>query len=380
MAYVNLGYGNLITWPPRLMVGISAEDTLTTNAIIDAQDEEVHFIGELLLPNGTASVTADTNTTIGFVLSPTTFANAGTTLRVGIQDVDVTTGVPGRGDGTWDVYADYVGATDTLTQNAWNTITMESGSKTISHGQLIALCFKLIARAGSDSISITYASCLGTTSGRPLVASSVGAGWVGRPGIPLVAVNFNGTWATLCGASTYKSRLATTFNSTSTPDERGAFFTLPFACKIAGLSFRNAGGSSSTTYKVQIYSDPAGTPAVISGASKTVDTASFAATTANDGSVLFDAPVALAANTRYVVAIQPQDSTNVGYAVSTYESADIASLHMGGANWTYATRSDNTGAFSETTTQKMLAQLLISDIADGGGASPVYGDRTGGLR
>jgi hypothetical protein len=258
---------------------------------------------------------------------------------------------------------------DDLVIASSGAITMESGSKTINHGQLIAVSWKLTARAGSDSVAITAGGYTGTVGGRPHGVSDLGAGFVARA-LPIVAFNFNGTWATLAGVPTYQSRSSTTFQSGSTPDERGAFFKLPFACKVAGLLVRNAYGASSTTYKLQIYSDPAGTPAVISGASKTVDTDTLVSASTADVLILFDAPVALAANTRYVAAMQPQDSTACGISTLAYASTGTAGLHMAGANWTYATRSDNTGAFSETTTTKWIAQLLISDIADG--AAPTY--------
>jgi hypothetical protein len=381
MAYTNLGYGGMIPWPVKQDITSQMGNVSATNLTIDAANEVVYFVGQLQLPSGVSSVTANTTTTIGFRLGGSTFAHAGgTTLRVGIQDVDASTGVPARGDGTFDVYADYVSGTDTLTQNAWNTITMETGSKTINNGQLIAVAFLLTARDGADSVAIS-ASQVSASYARPVVSSDLGSGVTARLVIPTIAFNFNGTWATLSGADTHIGYTTGTFNSTSTGDERGNLFTLPVTAKCAGVYFRRLFAASSATCSVIIYSDPLGTPAAISGATVTVDSDTLGSTGAGDGLVMFDSPIELTAGTEYAVVLKPGDSTNWSHAYLDYADTNTVSLSLGGANFTWCQRTDYTGAFTETNTRKMALHLVLSDIdIPSGGSSPRIGDRTGGLR
>jgi hypothetical protein len=365
MAYKHLGYHNLMAWPARLGVGINSDDATSTNLTIDAQDEEVHFIGQLLLPQGVASVEWNTNTTLGFSLSTTTLANASTTLRMGVQDVDATTGVPGRGDGTFDCYADYVGGTDTLTGGTWNTVTMETGTKTCNAGDLIAICFKLVSRGGSDSIAISCSGSVGMTPARPLVVSSIGSGFVGRSVIPPVAINFNGTWATLAGAIAFKARTNTNFTSTSNPNERGSLFKLPFACTVYGAVLRGLFCASSATVDVLVYSDPLGTPAAISGLTLTVDGDTLYAGNVGDVILMFHTPTRLAANTLYALILKPNANVNTNICTVTAHNTDLMKLFYGGENWSYCARNGGSGAFTETNTMKQVAQLLIGDIETG---------------
>lgn len=380
MAYTNLGQNTVVAWPSVLAIGINAYDTSATNTTLDAQDEEVHFIGHLELPPGTASATFDTNTTIQFQAGTVTW-NTGTTVRIGVQDVDATTGAPGRGDGNWDCYKDMVAGTDTIS-TGWNTITMASGSKSVNQGDLIAICIKVTVKGAETlSLPVTYGGAGGFTAGRPLTVSSIGSGFVARAALVIVAINFNGIYATLQGALPYTSRTATTFNNTSTPDERGNFITFPFACKVRGFVMRIVYSASSTTFDVVMYSDPSGTPAAMSGGTVTVDTDTLYSTSGGDLIIMLPAGVEVAANTKIAVVLKPNGATSIGYTYIDFPSTSVAALFPGGQNVTYAYRTDGSGAFSETTTRKAILYPLISDIDfPSGGGLITHPGMAGGCR
>ncbi len=100
------------------------------NATMDGAGESQAFIGKVFLEAGTGSKTiSSAGGKIRWRSGTVTFANAGTNFRIGIQDVAST----GLEDGTFDVYADLVGGTDTITGSADQLTAMETGTKTISH-------------------------------------------------------------------------------------------------------------------------------------------------------------------------------------------------------------------------------------------------------
>ena len=87
----------------------------------------------------TASVSPSVKTACS--LGPA-FSNGSTNLRIGLQDVTPATGFE---DGTFDVYADLVGGTDTIAEDVILATPMESGTKTVTHGDLLAIAIEMTA-------------------------------------------------------------------------------------------------------------------------------------------------------------------------------------------------------------------------------------------
>src|SRR5687768_973556 len=109
---------------------------------LNAATDKTCLVGHVYWEGRAASKTiSSSGGAIMFRAGAVTFANGSTTLDVGIQDVDSANGPVVRGDGTFDVKKTHQGGTDTINATAFNTISMATGSKTITHGDLVAVVF-----------------------------------------------------------------------------------------------------------------------------------------------------------------------------------------------------------------------------------------------
>jgi len=108
--------GQLVTlpsYPTTTSTGVS----LST---LNATGETAFFVGYCCLQNplgGSKTISAAGGGKIVWVAFAVTFADAGTTFDVGIQDVS-TTATPSQGDGTWDVKASFTGGGGGVTANS----------------------------------------------------------------------------------------------------------------------------------------------------------------------------------------------------------------------------------------------------------------------
>jgi hypothetical protein len=337
---------------------------------MDAAAEKVAFIGTIYIdgrPGSAKTISAAGSGKIHFLPGTVTFADttgSPTNLRVGIQDLDDTTGGSGAGvgatvDGTFDVYADLVAGTDTITTTTWKSATMTTGTKDITHGQKIAVVFDMTVRGGgnTDSVQINGLTVAAGNSGFPQLQHNT-ASWVRQMSLPICVIEFNdGTLGYLQGSCVHSAVNAVTFASSSTPDEYGIIFQLPFESTAISLWFHGRPTSNAANAELILYSDPTGTP--VAEATITLDANNF---NLSDGLRLseFALPTAktLAANTNYAVCVRPTTTTNV--AVMTFSLADANyRKFLAGTNVSRATRSDNAGAFTPTTTEFPLMGVRL---------------------
>jgi hypothetical protein len=349
---------------------------------LNAVDEATHFIGTLFLPGRTGSKTisaAGSGKIHWLPGASITFANASTNLRVGIQDVD-TGGKPARGDGTFDVYADLVGGTDTITAHTFRSTTMETGTKTIAHGDKIAIVFDLTGFGGADSVLVRAAS-VGTLAATGVTLETSGPTYTAQASLPIAVIEFDdGTFGWLDGSwvtSTSSGSALTSSNTVqtgSTPDEYCNVFRFDSEVAIDGLWCLAGSTVDATDFELVLYSDPLGAPSEIEAI--TVDGNQL-----QSGSTrVFILPLAtirtLAAGTVYAVAIKPTTANSM--TISQFSVA--AAGHLGalplGADCYMATRSDETGAFSATTTARIFAGVRICGLHDGTAGA---GGESGGL-
>lgn len=351
-------------------VALDPQRPLTnTSVTIDATDERQSAVGQIWLSTGPG--TSKTFDSSCFVVwqtdSPVTFANAGTTLRVGVQDVTGGTVTP---DGTFDVYADLVGGTDTISAVTLTATQMVTGSKTITHGDTVAIMVHMTARGGSDSVPIARSSAsvysmptsYGVISGIGSLASAVP---------PMALVFADGTvgwfegiapWAFVTGAG------GPVYNLDSTPDEYALVFQIPAAANALGLFARMSPGSSLADFELILYSDPLGTPV----AERVFTHDAGVLYGGNVDIVPFTTAYALAANTSYAVALRPLATADVTLYTITIGNAsvDLRPRTVLGTNWSTYTRSGNTGAFGsqDTYTLPLLGVVLGAASGGGGGA------------
>lgn len=350
----------------------SATGTFNVNATtLDAATEALHYSGQVYLEAGSGSKTISSAggkihwRTAGTI----TFANASTNLRIGLQDLSTTT-APTQGDGTHDVYADLVGGTDTLAGSTAYATAMETGTKTLAHGDKVAIVWEMTARGGTDSVQVTYA-----TGGQladvnfPTTASYLASTWAKVNGTPLAMLEFDdGTYGMIFGglmASTTGASQAFASN-TGTADEYGNTFSFPFPVVVDGFWAMATPSSNAADFEVCLYSDPLGTPTLIEAV--TVDATQIGTTSVRNLSFMFASPRTFNQNTVYGLTVRPTTTTNVGVY---YHDAPVGGMKMAALSTNcYAIRRlDNAGAFSDwnggtAKTRRMTMGLIVRAFED----------------
>jgi hypothetical protein len=333
----------------------------------DAAGESITVIGKINLESGMGSskvISSAGGKVFWSYLQAITFANAGTNLRIGIQDVGVT----GIEDGTFDVYADLVGGTDVLGLNQLLTTPMESGTKTINHGDLIAVSFELTSRAGADSVQ--FVSMNSITDLFPYATIDTGAGPAKSTTNQLqLGIEFDdGTlgWfdnniIAYCGDTP-------SFNSGSTPDERGVMFTAEETFITESLYITLGSISSTDTFDIVIYEDP-------------INVASILLTTTYNPVLIGNAASVLGTNIKlssdftftkgvsYGIVIKPTSLNSISHLQYNFNTgnSNLKKCLMY-SDWSLITRT-NGGSFSETDTIVPSIGFFAKEIvvaSDGG--------------
>lgn len=348
---------------------------------LDAATEGAHLSGYVFWEDGGTHTISSAGGKIGWLPGASvTFADAGTTLRIGIQDIDTASAGP-HGDGTFDVYADLVGGTDTITSTTWLETAMESGTKSVADGDLLTVAFDMSARGGTDSVKIRGSSAAnGTIYNLPATVfqsttptySNVQA----KPNIKFIADD--GTIGTFYGGWVFSVLPANVaFTGGSTPDEYGLIYSFPFPVTVREVWACMDNAGQSPTWDFRIYTDPLGTPSLQSSISMVRNNiiGGNAATT-----VIFAAigPVDIAANTAFSFSVFNTHATNnIRLAYFDVNAVADWNLHDGGSGCYGISRTDGSGAFAQVSSgvRRYLMGIGISrldDGAGGGGSSSFY--------
>lgn len=379
MALVSFPQG--LWWPYQLAQGLSQPTANLTT--LNTATQKTHMYGRMYIQGRATNKTLSQagGGTITFVtIATTTFANAGTTLDVGLQDTNAT-GAPTRPDGTFDVKRTLTGGTDTLTNGGFNTYAMDTGSKTLSHGDLISLVFDLTARGGADSINIGACDNFGmfgeTNSNQqhfPGANSFTGGAWSSSSStVPVALITFDDGTLGFFDQSTFAGILGSESYSDSTnPDERGLIFQVPFPCQVDAFKAYLLSMRSASDFTFTIYADPLGTPTSIgsvSGTGAQMNTVNF-----GNGWVglPLTTPVTLAANTDYCAALRVTSASASDLAFSPLANTAHRALYPAGTTIRKATRNNLTGAFTAespaTTMYNMGVRISAVDDGTGSGA------------
>lgn len=366
----------------------------TGNQAIDAVGESYALIGRVRLQGRTGSKTL--SSAGGKVWSAAgnsvTFSNAGSTLRLGIQDVDLTTGLE---DGSYDVSGDLTGGGGGFVANAWNKVSMGSGSKTIADGDLVAVIVEMTARGGADTIAVRHGPAQTSSYWLsqfifPYGTADTGSGPAKVLGqAPLFFLQFDdGTYGWIEGSNLVNDLdlVRVTFNSGSTPDEIAAVFEVPFRCTVDGYAISINNHASTDTCEFIFYTDPLGTPAAHH--TYTPDPDVWNSGGAVDGAYVVPmTALTLSANTPYAIAVRPTSANALGIlSLSMADAEEPIKYALGifGLTARRGTRTDQTGAFSLGAVGLMPTfTLIISEIDDGAGAGGgllVHPGMAGGMR
>ena len=363
----NNQFGTIVSpWP-----GFPIIYSLTAGAqvgTIDAAGESFTAVGYVLLSTGpgTSKTISSSGGKIHWVTGAITFTDVGSNLRVGIQDVGAT----GLEDGSYDVQADLVGGTDTITANVVMSTPMESGTKTITHGDLIAVVIELTARGGTDSVTVRRNNLL-SAGAVPYCTADTGAGPAKTAAMPMITIEFDdGTmgWFNMSGFAGLVEASAN-INSGSTPDEIALVFRLPFPAVTTGGGFSLGSLASTDDFEMILYSDPLGTPV----AERTVvqDADLTAAAVAGYFERSWATTHTLSANTDYAIAFRPTTTNNLTYNRVNFNTGNgnLRKTTMLGTNWSMYSRTDQSGAFSsQDTTILPIFWVALGAFDDGAGA------------
>jgi len=350
---------------------------------MDAAGEMVGMIGHCYIAGRPASktISAAGGGSVSFRTGTCTFTDVGTSVTVSIEDVGTTTGNPGRPDESPDVAsAALLGNGGGITSAAWNTVSMTggSGSKTIAHGDLIAIRWDMTARAATDSVIIATQAIsvlAGSTTNpqRPQVLTKLAGTWADADLNPNVVITFDdGTLGILDYCIPLTSGGTEAYADSDNPDERGMIFQVPWDCKVDGF-WGHIGIASGTTsdYTVTLYSDPlaAGAgPTAISGAQVVVLAEQLGPV--NSPRAVFmtlPAEISLTKNTDYCLAVRANGAGNVQVSTGTLGNTAYRTFFGKGTSLRKGTRQNGAGAFAEEGTPVTVYQLgvRISSFDDG---------------
>lgn len=355
-----------------------------TAQTLNAASMKISMFGSVFIDGrATGKTISSAGGKIHFLPGTVTFANAGTAIRVGLQDVATGAGPATQPDGTFDVYGDLVGATDTITSNTTKTVTMGTGTKTLSNGDLVCIVLDMTSRGGSDSVivrGIEGASLSTSPNNIPSASTHNGTVWASTTAsvTPIAVIEFDdGVFGVLNGTWPISNLTAHTFVSTDTPDEKGLIFQVPTERKIdafSGMIYMAANAAADFTFL--LYSDPLGTPSPVSGGSLTVIGENGPGSAMRFFTQNLAAEVTLAANTDYALMVKADSSQAVGFQSLDVANATYRKFFTGSTNLRMGHRTNGTGAFTETTTQIPMLSVRCSAFHDGtggGGGDPVPG-------
>lgn len=301
---------------------------------------------------------------------------ANTDLLVSFQDVAVANGDP---DGTADQYRVIPTAaivTDTTVLSGLITSNGADGGtkRSVTKGDLVACVIGYNTFNASDSViigAIRYAA-----GGSPTLygfPDLYTASWSKQSQIcNTVSVEYDdGTYAYAPGLWPAVSATGTVaYGNTATPDAIGLKFRFPGPVKIGGCWI---GMDADGDFLVRLYTSSGVTTVA------TVDKDTRCAVGSMTGFLLFTAEQTLAANTDYVLAIEPSSATNDTLAYIDVAAAAELDQLGGGQNFHYATAKDpaTTADFTATTTRRPMIGLLVTALDDGvqtgGGGLPILG-------
>lgn len=313
---------------------------------------------------------------IGFLTGTVPALNASSELLFSLQDISLTTGLP---DDTDDQSATIVNGS--IVANTMILSPALSADRAVTKGDLVGAVvkFKVGSFTAGDQVNIRYLNFVTTISG-PFgteygAQNATGAYAKFSVGPAVLEIEYSdGSHAFTPGTQFPYSAIASdTYNNTSTPDEIGLQFQVPFECRLAGCWL-----SADLDGDININLYTASTKTTVFAQDKDVR----AVTTHVTFTPLFTTPVILAAATTYVLAIEPSSATSIVLVNHSVRAAVALDQMPGGQTWQYATAKNpaTTGDFTATTTKRPVMGLMFDQVSDGFGPTAIGGPIGGPIR
>jgi hypothetical protein len=342
----------------------------SSSITMDAANESCVQYGHVFWEDGgTHTVDTTGSSSLGWRAGTVTFANAGSTFKIGLATVDAATGPPARATNVADVITlsvskTHTGGGGTVTTGAWNENVPTAGSLSIAHGDFIAFCGQMTARAGVDTIDMNFNAVTGPP--RPGVTGFTGGAYGAGGGVPNVVITASdGTLGFFYGGSVWLTSTTTqTWNSGSATKEYGNYFLMPVPAKIYGfvVACTFAGDTD-----LILYSDPLGTPA----AQKTVsvDLNQVQLSAARWSVVLFSSPYSTTASQPVAGIIKPTSVTNTAAPYKTFSVSAHQKSETLGTNCYAVSRASGAFAAVNSNKDRFALGLLVGAFDDGAGGS-----------
>lgn len=376
MSLANLDGGLLVPIGAHQLFHPGTNPTLGS-ITLDAANEAAIFVGHIITDDG-ASHTIDTtgSSEIGWAALAVTFANAGTTLKVGLGAVDAANGPPARaanaaGVITFDVSKTLTGGGGGVA-TGWQTHVPDAGTKTIASGDLVAMAVQMTARAGADTLGVALSGSA-TFVNRPTVTSYVGVpAFTAIAGTPDAIIRFSdGHYGWFFGSDLAASISNRTFNSGSGTVEYGQLFKLPFPARIYGI-FGDVDPDGD--FDGILYSNPlGGTPVAERTASFDANTAATAQT--RRMALMFSSPYDATADQQLGVVFKP-GASNITLRYKTLAAAGHRVTDPWGVDGYGISRASGAFADANSSLDHYYVGLLIGGFEVGGAAglvAPLFG-------
>lgn len=326
----------------------------STAVTMDAAGEMAHSVGQIYIPDGGSKTisAAGGGCVTWFSGSTVTLGKSTTHVDIGIQDVSFTAS-PARGDGTFDVKATLDGTVDSVSTNTYYETPMETGTKTITDGDDIAIVHHMTGRGSGDSMIVSgfnYWAAAGVDMQYPILAAYTGTWTRSTTATVHAGIKFDdGTYGYLLGGGVPKSITSVAYNSGSTPDEIGnliaphqTFYTRG----IKALINLSATTSPQPDFEVCLYENPLGSSPTLLEAI-TVSTAYLTRSVDRTIHKPFSKQYGLVKGKTYAVTIRPTTATSVTVHYWSVQATGSLEQDLPGATCYAVSRTDNSGAFSE---------------------------------
>jgi hypothetical protein len=286
----------------------------------------------------------------------------GGTLTCTIEGVSATTGDP---DGT-PIGSGTVAIADS-DDNTWKECTLGT-TASVTRGTLMAVV--LTAPLGFNGNLTNLNTIADWIQGWqfPYESAFQAGAWTKSANAVPLAVRYSDETYPPLNTFPVSALAATTFNSGSTPDERGLKFTLPFPARLSAVLLNGiyAGGATITVY------DSDGTTVLTS---LVIDPEQMGGALAGPARFLLPATCSLSKDVAYRVTLLPSSVTDNTLVNLTCASAALLDALDGGQAFHLTTRT-NGGAWDDTlTAQRPLIHLVLDafdDAAQNGGAVHFY--------
>lgn len=206
------------------------------------------------------------------------------------------------------------------------------------------------------------------------IAVSPTVTWTLLASAPMIGIEYDdGSYEHIPGCWPIYALTNTAFNNTSTPDEIGNRFRVPFPCRVTGAwAYMDADGD----FSVNLYDSDGVTK--IAGGAYAVDKDTRGPVSAGYHYFTFSSTATLVKDTYYRLVIEPTSATSVTIYDFTVDSAAAMDAFDGGQSihMTSAKNPAAEGDWTNTTTRRVWMGVSIDGFDDGaGGGDPISSSR-----